>query len=82
MNAITTRTVDGATVATLHDEHGNPAFSWIADDCAPEGGQFREPQPAPLSLAQRIALEFCGWLPYAAVIGTFSALFALALRTH
>ena len=85
MNAISYTELDRCTnpgrVANLHDERGQVAVSMLLD-CAPEGGAFREPQPAPLTLAQRIGLELLGYAPYAVVIGFFSVLFALALRTH
>lgn len=80
--AITTRIVDGATVATLHDENGNAAFHWVADSCAPEGGMHYGTAPAPLTRRQRIGCWLAGWAPGLLGFGITSGWILLALRAH
>ena len=48
-------------------------------DCAPEGGQFREPQPAPSQSRGEWVLTLIVGLPIALVLG---GLLAVAMTTH
>ena len=47
-------------------------------DCAPEGGQFREPQPAPIQSRGEWVLTLIVGLPIALVLG---GLLAVAFTT-
>ena len=48
------------------------------NDCAPEGGQFREPQPAPIQSRGERVLTLIVGLPIALVLG---GLLAVAFTT-
>lgn len=75
------RLTPGRTVVGVCYENDRVAVAMLLD-CAPEGGMFRDPQPAPLTLRQRIGCALAGWWPALIGFGLTSGWILLAMRAH
>lgn len=79
MDAITYHQIDTSTnpgtIAQLHGENGEVGLSMLVD-CAPEGGIWREPQPAKESSEWPLL-----WVCLAPIAAVFGGLIAVAYST-
>lgn len=72
------RLMPGRTVVGVRDENDRVAVAMLLD-CAPEGGRFYEPKPAPSKGSGEWVLALIVGTPIALVFG---GLLAVALTTH